>query len=113
MIVGYFQNKYIKSQPKSHEKILRTAANAGDLSAVKLLIHIGTDIDACGPETGQTALHRATQQKHASVVALLLESGADVSIIDKSNQQAMDYVEGDESLLTIFTEHNVVKTCAH
>ena len=109
LLVEHIENQYAKS----HEKALRTAANAGDLSAVKLLIHIGTDIDAFGPETGQTALHRATQQKHALVIALLIESGADINILDKSNKRAIDYAAGDDGLLTVFTEHNVAKTCVH
>ena len=106
-------NQYVKSHPKSHEKALRNAANVGDLEAVKLLIRTGAVINAFGPETGQTALHRATQQKHALVVALLIESGADVGILDKSNKRAIDYAVGDEGLLTVFMENNVAKTCVH
>lgn len=99
-----------QNQPTTHEKLLRIAANAGNLDAAKLLIHIGTDIDDFGPETGQTALHRATQQKHAPVVALLIASGANVNIIDKNNKRAIDYAAGDEDLLSIFSGHSQVST---
>lgn len=96
---------------EANEKALRNAANAGDLDAVKRLIHIGTDIDAFGPETGKTALHRATQQKHTLVVALLIESGADINLLDKNNKRAIDYAEGHEYLINLFTVHDATKTC--
>jgi len=110
LLVEHVKNQYVKSQSSTHGKALRIAANAGNLDAVKLFIHIGTDIDSFGPETGQTALHRATQQKHAPVVALLIASRANVNIVDKNNKCAIDYAAGDENLLSIFSGHNEVST---
>ncbi|MDP3704826.1 MAG: ankyrin repeat domain-containing protein [Legionellaceae bacterium] len=104
LFVEHIQQKYMKSELLNVDKLLRTVSNFGDLDAVKMLIAAGANINSFGPETGQTALHRATQQKHVLIVATLIEHGADLAILDRKGKRAIDYAENDEHLLRFFDD---------
>jgi ankyrin repeat protein len=105
LFIDHLHQKYMKDSTLNLDKMLRTVSNIGDLDAVKFLIAMGADINSFGPETGQTALHRASQKKNIAVVSLLVEHGADLSIVDKQGKRAIDYVtEDNHSLLAHFRE---------
>ena len=110
MIVTHIQNKYVKTEDKNLEKVLRNVVNSRDLDldAVKLLIHIGVNVNSASPSNGQTALHIAVLKKHTPIVILLLTHHADCDIQDKQGKRAIDYAENDESLLKIFSENKSI-----
>jgi Ankyrin repeats (3 copies) len=107
MIVTYIQNKYVKTEDKNLEKVLRNIANSRDLDldAVKLLVHIGLNINSPSPSTGQTALHIAVIKKYTPIIMFLLAHHADSDTLDKQGKRAIDYAENDVALLNIFSEH--------
>ncbi|HVT62656.1 MAG TPA: ankyrin repeat domain-containing protein, partial [Legionellaceae bacterium] len=109
VLIRHIQNKYVKAEDKNLEKVLRNAVNQGDLEAVKLFIHIGTNINSTSPSTGQTALHFASNKKHAVIIRCLLEHGASTDIQDTQGKYAIDYVGDDETLLDIFRVQNSKK----
>ncbi len=54
-----------------------TAARAGNIAVMKLLLDRGADVNARENYKGQTALMWAAAERHPDVVKLLLEHGAD------------------------------------
>lgn len=64
----------------SMEKLM-TAAQKGDVEAVKTQLAEGTPVDTTDP-TGSTALLYAAGKGHADLVALLIGKGADVNVKD-------------------------------
>jgi ankyrin repeat protein len=70
---------------------LSTAAFAGNLAALKLLLDRGADIHARGHNPRQlTALHFAAVRGHADVVAALLAAGARTDLKDKAGRTPAD-----------------------
>ena len=67
-----------------------TAARAGNIEAVKVLLSHGADVNAKENYRGQTALMWAAAEHHAEVVKVLLEHGADwkVSSLYAGHQDA-------------------------
>lgn len=59
-----------------------SAAQAGDVEAVRLMLDIGLPVDVRGVADGQTALHAAAYQGSAESVRLLLQRGADLQAPD-------------------------------
>src|SRR6476659_7437447 len=57
-----------------------TAARAGNVDAVRLLLDRGADVNAREQYKGQTALMWAAAERHPAVVKLLLDRGADWKI---------------------------------
>jgi ankyrin repeat protein len=78
--------------------ILRKAAFKGEAETLKILLAHGVNVDQVGPESGQTALHRAVQNNHEKCVKLLLESGARIDIEDKKQKKPIHYVNNDTVL---------------
>jgi ankyrin repeat protein len=65
----------------SGETVLMTAARTGDLETVRVLLRLGViDINAKETIYGATAIMWAAAQRHAPVVRLLAEYGADVNL---------------------------------
>src|SRR6185503_6014536 len=60
------------------ETPLMTCASSGALAAVKLLVRRNAVVNAAEPSQHQTALMWAAAERHADVVGLLVEAGADV-----------------------------------
>ncbi len=61
------------------ETVLMTAARTGDYNTVKLLLENGAEVDAREDWHGQTPFMWAMAQKHAALIPLFLEYGADVN----------------------------------
>ncbi len=71
----------IRTQPAP----LSTAAQHGNVSAVRLALALGAPIDALD-ETGLTALHHAARGGHLAVVRELLDRGASLLVRDPIHQ---------------------------
>ncbi len=63
------------------ERVLMTAARTGDYDSVETLLEAGAEVDAREEWHGQTALMWASAQRHANLVPLLVEHGADVNAL--------------------------------
>lgn len=69
------------------------AASLGDASAIiSWLADDRCVIDACSPLDGCTALHAAARAGHVNLVRLLLESGADVLVVDSDMRTPLHHV---------------------
>ena len=66
-----------------------TAANKGNIEAVKQHIAAGTDLDA-KMQGGHTPLHTAANSGHKEVVELLIDNGADVNAKDAEGKTPLD-----------------------
>ncbi len=66
------------------------AARRGDLKSLEVLLKAGAKIDTTN-DIGHTALIVAVKERHYQVAEVLLESGADITIRDKSGKAALDY----------------------
>jgi ankyrin repeat protein len=69
------------------ETVLMTAARAGQLEAVQVLVAHGANVNARENFRGQTALMWAAAERHPLVVKFLLDHGADSKILsfDRNN----------------------------
>jgi ankyrin repeat protein len=68
--------------------VLRRAALVGDLTVAKLLVELGTDINAPDPN-GRTALIEAAFGGQTEVVKLLISCGVDVNAKDRDGWTAL------------------------
>jgi uncharacterized protein len=87
------------SKVTGHSTLLHTAANSGDLTAIRKLASEGADIDA-RDERGRTPLMAATHANQVEAFRLLLELGADVDLQDDMRDNPFLYA-GAEGLLDI------------
>jgi hypothetical protein len=81
--------------PWSEEDELVAAAREGegDAGVVRALLTDGcADIDACDEHTGHTAVHAACLDRHVDILRLLLEAGADWSIVSSEGRTPLDVV---------------------
>src|SRR5258706_7460583 len=65
------------------------AAWDGDKEIVETLLAAGAKVNAKATDTGETALLNAVSMKHDDVAAVLLKAGADVSIKNRFNFNAL------------------------
>ena len=65
------------------------AAEKGQLGLVRLLIHLGADINPQEDEDGYTALHCAALKGHVDVAELLIKAGAEKNAKDKFGYTAL------------------------
>jgi ankyrin repeat protein len=63
---------------------LHTAAEDGNLAAVKSLVAEGRDVNATDSGLAMTPLHYAAAAEHLDVVRFLISCGANVNAIDKA-----------------------------
>jgi ankyrin repeat protein len=79
--------------PQDLGKEFRKAADEGDLAKVLQIFHAHPEvINLSGPETGQTALHRAVNKGHLEVTLfLLLQSNIELTS-DKNNKTPFDHL---------------------
>lgn len=70
---------------------LCAAAYSKQSSVLQMLIRYGTDINECD-KMGMAALHQAAKRYDADTMCVLLDSGADVSALDKSAATALVHV---------------------
>lgn len=70
-------NPYVNAMAKDNATPLHVAAEYGPLEAVKMLLHLGADINQTD-EFGQTALLIAIYNENWDIANCLLEDGADV-----------------------------------
>ena len=71
---------------------LSTAAYAGSLKYVKLLVELGADVHLKDSD-GWTALHFAMATKNYDVAKFLMSVGADAKELTKDGQKALDFVK--------------------
>lgn len=69
---------------------LYLAAVRGDDEVVEALLERGAAIDEV--TVGETALHAAIAERHASVIALLLKRGANVKVVNMSERTPLHFV---------------------
>ena len=67
------------------------AGRLGDLTAVKILLRGGANVDKQSP-TGQTACNEAIRSRATDVADYLIEMGADPAIIDAYGRSCFDWV---------------------
>jgi uncharacterized protein len=75
--------------PRTGGTPLMLASRGGDLASVKALLSHGADVNAIEDAHGQTAMMWAVAQRHANIVRLLLEAGADVRARSKSSRRVV------------------------
>jgi uncharacterized protein len=73
------------------ETPLMTCARTGSADAVKMLLVHGADANAKEPNQNQTALMWAAAQRHAKVLQILAEAGADLKAHTKSGFTALHF----------------------
>src|SRR5262249_26207869 len=74
---------------------------------VKTLLAAGAKVNAKATDGGETALINAVSNKHAEIAELLLKAGADVSIKNHYNFNALNIVvaANDEQLAALLLDH--------
>jgi hypothetical protein len=103
------QEKYTQARSgitTNWEKLLRMAAFNNNLGDVRYCIEIlKIEINAAdnNPLLQKTALHRAAESKHFSIVQYLVSRGANINLADGTNKTAKDYADGDETLTAILS----------
>lgn len=101
----------IHAQDKNGVTALHHAVRFRSPTAVQSLIEHGADVNQACRRNGSTPLHRAVTQSGApgtagkapqalEIVRLLLDAGADPSIVNKSGKTPADYVT-DERILEL------------
>jgi len=95
------------------ETPLMTCAGSGSVEAVRSLIARGANVNAKEPSQNQSALMWAAAERHADVVRLLVEAGADLQAHTKKGFTAIHFAarEGDlattRALLTAGVDVNI------
>jgi palmitoyltransferase len=82
-VIELIEGGYDPNQ-RDHENVtlLHWSAINNRKEVVQYLLSKGSEIDAIGGDLQSTPMHWATRQGHLSMVVLLLNSGADASILD-------------------------------
>jgi ankyrin repeat protein len=94
---------------KSGETVLMAAARTGNLPAVQALLARGAQVNATEPSHGQTALMWAVAERHPSVVAALVQAGADVHVRSRVRRRTVQTGNryGDQRSVTNVSETDV------
>ncbi len=81
---------------------LIAAAKSGQRACVELLLEGGADVNAPNALGNWTPLHAAAYEQHAAVVMLLMEHGADPSVVDGEGRTPADYASLSEGVWPLF-----------
>ncbi|MBK28974.1 MAG: ankyrin repeat domain-containing protein [Verrucomicrobiota bacterium] len=76
--------------PKTDDLLLHRAAEHGDLETVKRLVSSGANKNITAGEWRDTPLHRAVLYNHKEVIIFLINSEAELNIIDRVGGTVMD-----------------------
>eukprot|EP01130_Rhizamoeba_saxonica_P010969 TRINITY_DN4533_c0_g1_i1.p1 TRINITY_DN4533_c0_g1~~TRINITY_DN4533_c0_g1_i1.p1 ORF type:complete len:107 (-),score=30.32 TRINITY_DN4533_c0_g1_i1:148-468(-) len=82
-------NVTIDSVNESQSTLLHWAVDRGNLELTEILIDMGSNINFQN-ENGETPLHIAVLCEYDDIVKLLLEKGADTSVVDNENETVFD-----------------------
>jgi ankyrin repeat protein len=82
---------------------LSTAAYAGSIKFVKLLVEIGADVTFKDSD-GWTAMHFATATKNYEIAKFLMSVGADTKELTNDGQKPLDFVK-DKNTRTFLTKY--------
>ena len=88
---------------------LRTAAFAGNLEVVRLLLDYGADVNEDKPHS-QTALKISCKNRNPTITMLLLERGADPNLRSKHGETCLGFAEraGRADLVELFEKYGGV-----
>ena len=91
---------------KASDILIHTAAEAGNIEAVKQHLAEGADVNAKG-EKGETPLHGAAFTGRMEVVELLIENGADVNAKDEDGATPLLYatLSGHKETADLLRKH--------
>lgn len=81
---------------------LIAAAKNGQRGCVELLLEGGADVNAPNALGNWTPLHAAAYEQHAAVVMLLMENGADPTVVDGEGRTPADYASLSEGVWPLF-----------
>lgn len=85
-------------RPKNGQTILSHAAGRGNVELMKMFLRMGVPINSVDDD-GKTALICACESgDNPSVVAALLDAGADIGIVDDSGANAYSYARDNDAL---------------
>ncbi|AXK60896.1 ankyrin repeat domain-containing protein [Candidatus Chromulinivorax destructor] len=85
LLLKYHANPNLTNN--AHITPLNEAVNFGSLATIKILIqNKTTDLNICGIDDYGTALHTAVKKNYKEIVKLLLDAGADKTIVDVTDQ---------------------------
>ena len=87
---------------------LRSAVNAGDATAARLLLDGGADAnERYDPRSGETMLHRAAKRPGLDLARTLLGHGADPNLTDAGGRAPLHVAagEGNEGMIRMLLAH--------
>jgi hypothetical protein len=67
------------------------ASRRGDAAMCRVLLRRGASVNTATPGMGLTSLHRAASLGHTETVKVLLDAGADASLLDAAGKNAVEY----------------------
>ena len=84
-----------KYDPRKSSPALIRAVYRGDIEEVKSLLAAGNDIEACHPVNKRTAVIIAAFLGDSDILEILLDSGASLKAIDRTNRTALHYAASE------------------
>lgn len=85
----------------SGKTALHLAVELHDISAVRLLLNRGANVDAT-MFNGCTPLHLAVGRQDATIATLLCQSGADTMLRNMEDETPLDLADGNDDILALF-----------
>lgn len=83
--------KKIRGDNLSNEELLIQAAKEGDIKQVQFLTNAGVEVNYIDCTSQTTALHVATKEGHKDLVEELLALGANITLKDQEDRNALHY----------------------
>lgn len=91
---------------RDRQELLREAACLGDVELVTKLVNEGVDVNSANDLNGWTGLHWACKRGRASVVAFLLEAGADTEALTAKGEKPQQLTSNADILSLLRVEEN-------